>query len=60
MRSISMFIRVKHLRGKGLNNCMPLSQDPVPTFNLVFENQPIASGILEHSQVAKKEQKAIY
>ena len=24
----------------------PLSKDPVPTFNWVFENQPKASGIL--------------
>ena len=40
--------------GKGLNNSMFHSQDPVPIFNWAFENQLIASGILTQSSSRKK------
>ena len=47
-------IRVKHERGKELNNCISLPEDPVPTLNWVFENQSIVSRILTQPKAEKK------
>ena len=39
-------IRVNNTGGRGCITVCPLPQDPMPTLNWVFENQPIASGKL--------------
>ena len=47
---LSYLIRVKHLRVKGLNNCMY----HVPTFIWVFKNQPIVTGVLTQPSRCKR------
>ena len=45
------FLKSKTVEGEGVKNCIsPPRGYPIPTFNWVFKNQPIALGIL-YSQV---------
>ena len=43
---MSLIIRIKHLMGDGLNNCMFPSKGPCAESQSVFKKQPIMSRIL--------------
>ena len=48
-----------YINQKGQITVYPLPEDPVPTFNWVFKNQPIASGILTQPSCYKRAERKL-